>query len=98
MAVCDSFDAMTTDRPYRRALSVPTALAELDRVAGTRLDIGYVRAAIKRASVIGAGEPTRVYLCLQRDEHLQGSGRLADSLSGPARRRRTVPAAGPGLA
>ncbi len=31
---------MTTDRPYRRALSVPTALAELDRVAGTQLDSG----------------------------------------------------------
>jgi len=44
IAVCDSFDAMTTDRPYRRALPVPTALAELHRVAGTQLDRTYVRA------------------------------------------------------
>lgn|GEM_PF-666434 len=44
IAVCDSFDAMTTDRPYRRALSVETALAELRRVAGTQLDAGYVLA------------------------------------------------------
>ncbi len=44
IAVCDSFDAMTTDRPYRRALSVDVALAELRRVAGTQLDAAYVHA------------------------------------------------------
>jgi len=42
IAVCDSFDAMTTDRPYQRALSVETALAELNRVAGTQLDAHFV--------------------------------------------------------
>ena len=44
IAVCDSFDAMTTDRPYRRALTVEVALTELRRVAGTQLDAGYVSA------------------------------------------------------
>ncbi len=44
IAVCDSFDAMTTDRPYRRALAVQTALTELRRVAGTQLDAKYVHA------------------------------------------------------
>ena len=44
IAVCDSFDAMTTDRPYRRALSVDVALTELRRVAGTQLDAQYVLA------------------------------------------------------
>lgn len=38
IAVADTFDAMTTDRPYRRALSSETAIAELVRVAGTQLD------------------------------------------------------------
>lgn len=38
IAVADTFDAMTTDRPYRRALSADTAIQELVRVAGTQLD------------------------------------------------------------
>ena len=38
LLVCDAFDAMTTDRPYRRALSVDTALGELARHAGTQFD------------------------------------------------------------
>lgn len=38
IAVADSFDAMTTDRPYRRAMTSAAALAELTRVAGTQLD------------------------------------------------------------
>jgi HD-GYP domain-containing protein (c-di-GMP phosphodiesterase class II) len=38
IAVADTFDAMTTDRPYRRALSSDTAIRELVRVAGTQLD------------------------------------------------------------
>ncbi len=38
IAVADTFDAMTTDRPYRRALSSDTAISELVRVAGTQLD------------------------------------------------------------
>ncbi len=38
VAVCDSFDAMTSDRPYRKALSVDQALDELAGVAGTQLD------------------------------------------------------------
>ncbi|MBW3594736.1 MAG: HD-GYP domain-containing protein [Actinobacteria bacterium] len=38
VAVCDAFDAMTTDRPYRKALSIDQALDELAGVAGTQLD------------------------------------------------------------
>jgi putative nucleotidyltransferase with HDIG domain len=40
--VSDAFDAMTSDRPYRRALSVEAALDELRRGAGTQFDIGVV--------------------------------------------------------
>ncbi|MFA5890231.1 MAG: HD-GYP domain-containing protein [Actinomycetota bacterium] len=36
--VVDSFDAMTSDRPYRRALSVEEAVSEIVRVAGTQFD------------------------------------------------------------
>lgn len=38
VAVCDAFDAMTTDRPYRDALPIDRALDELEGVAGTQLD------------------------------------------------------------
>ena len=38
IAVCDAWDAMTTDRPYRRAMERSDALAELDRCSGTQFD------------------------------------------------------------
>ncbi len=36
--VADAFDAMTSDRPYRRALPLEAALRELERGAGTQFD------------------------------------------------------------
>jgi HD-GYP domain-containing protein (c-di-GMP phosphodiesterase class II) len=41
--IADSFDAMTTDRSYRRAMPVEDAGSELLRVAGTQLDEHLVR-------------------------------------------------------
>jgi HD-GYP domain-containing protein (c-di-GMP phosphodiesterase class II) len=38
LAIADAFDAMTTQRPYRRALSSDRALAELAACAGTQFD------------------------------------------------------------
>ena len=38
LAVCDAFSAMTTTRPYRKALSVHEALTRLEDAAGTQLD------------------------------------------------------------
>ena len=43
-SVCDAFSAMTTDRPYREAMPVPLALAELRRCAGTQFDPAVVAA------------------------------------------------------
>jgi putative nucleotidyltransferase with HDIG domain len=40
--VCDAFDAMTSDRPYRRALSMDAAVRELRRGAGTQFDTEVV--------------------------------------------------------
>ncbi len=37
-AVVDAFDAMTSDRPYRRAMSVESALETLKDAAGTQFD------------------------------------------------------------
>ncbi len=38
IAVPDSFDAMTSDRPYRKARTVEEALREIKRVRGTQFD------------------------------------------------------------
>jgi diguanylate cyclase (GGDEF)-like protein len=44
ISVCDAFDAMTTDRSYRVALTPPDALAELRRCAGQQFDPRVVEA------------------------------------------------------
>ncbi len=44
IAVCDSFDAMTADRPYRDAASPLAAIKELERCAGSQFDPAVVEA------------------------------------------------------
>jgi diguanylate cyclase (GGDEF)-like protein len=44
ISVCDAFDAMTTDRTYRVAMTPRDALAELRRCAGTQFDAQVVEA------------------------------------------------------
>jgi two-component system cell cycle response regulator len=44
IAVCDAFDAMVSDRPYRRARPTEQALEELARCAGTQFDPAVVDA------------------------------------------------------
>lgn len=46
IAVADSFDAMTSDRPYRKALSHRQAFAELERCRGTQFDPEVVDAFV----------------------------------------------------
>jgi diguanylate cyclase (GGDEF)-like protein/putative nucleotidyltransferase with HDIG domain len=54
--VADAFDAMTTERPYRRALSVQAALGELRDLAGRQFDPLVVSAL----ETCLAAEPDRV--------------------------------------
>ncbi len=60
--IADTTDAMTTDRPYRRALSYERVVAELDRYAGAQFDPELVRAfkrsATIRSLVSNRGRPT----------------------------------------
>ena len=44
LAVADAFDAMTSMRPYRRALPVASALQEIERCAGTQFDPAFALA------------------------------------------------------
>jgi len=46
-AVADSFDAMTSDRPYRRAMSVKDARVEVARCRGTQFDPNIVDAFVR---------------------------------------------------
>jgi HD-GYP domain-containing protein (c-di-GMP phosphodiesterase class II) len=45
-AACDAFSAMTTDRPYRAAMSVEMAIAELRANAGSQFDPDVVEALV----------------------------------------------------
>jgi putative nucleotidyltransferase with HDIG domain len=51
VAVCDSFNAMTTTRSYRKGMPVSAAVAELHRCSGTQFDPQVVTALL---DVIGA--------------------------------------------
>jgi hypothetical protein len=62
LIVADSFDAMTTDRPYRPALTEEAALAEIERNAGTQFHPTVAKAfvAVRRGldplTVLSAGQ------------------------------------------
>jgi HD-GYP domain-containing protein (c-di-GMP phosphodiesterase class II) len=60
IAVCDAFDAMTSDRVYRQALGTRAALAELTRHAGSQFDPTVVEAFAKLPSLrhTTTAEPT----------------------------------------
>ncbi|MEA2387640.1 MAG: hypothetical protein QOG41_413, partial [Thermoleophilaceae bacterium] len=51
--VADSFEAMTSDRPYRAGLSAEAAIAELEQCAGSQFDEDAVRVLV---GLIGGGE------------------------------------------
>jgi HD-GYP domain-containing protein (c-di-GMP phosphodiesterase class II) len=47
IAVADAYDAMTSERPYRRAKTKKEAIAELQRCAGTEFDPEIVEAFVQ---------------------------------------------------
>jgi diguanylate cyclase (GGDEF)-like protein len=56
VAVCDAFDAMTTERPYRQPIGESEAIEELRRCAGTQFDPMVVQAFCR---VIARERPDR---------------------------------------
>ena len=50
VSACDAFNAMTTDRSYRKALSLEVAIAELRNNAGTQFDPDVVEALVAVAA------------------------------------------------
>jgi len=54
---CDAYSAMTTDRPYRRAMSPEAALEELRRNSGTQFEprvVGALESIIERDASVAA--------------------------------------------
>jgi HD-GYP domain-containing protein (c-di-GMP phosphodiesterase class II) len=56
--VADTVDAMTTDRPYRKALTYTEVLRELERYAGRQFDPGIVEAFKRNALIRRLVDPT----------------------------------------
>jgi putative nucleotidyltransferase with HDIG domain len=54
VACCDAYNAMTTDRSYRRARPATAALAELQRCSGTQFDPRVVEAVVAVVTRSGA--------------------------------------------
>jgi len=61
VAVADTFDAMTTDRPYQKAMKFEDALARIETFVGTRYDASVV-AAFSEACKEGQIRPGQVKL------------------------------------
>ncbi len=67
VSVADTFDAMTTDRPYQRAMKFEDALALIKKFIGTRYDDKVV-AALVEACETGQITPGRVRLSKRAKE------------------------------
>jgi len=81
IAVCDAFDAMTSDRSYSPRMTVGAALAELERCAGTQFDPDVLDAFMSLVEIVpGPNEQTPI-------KSYRATGGFPDA-NAPARHRR----------
>jgi HD-GYP domain-containing protein (c-di-GMP phosphodiesterase class II) len=85
VSVADTFDAMTTDRPYQKGMSLTDALERIKTFVGTRYD-GRVVDALVEACESGQITPGRVRLS-QRAKDLAAGKTLLPKLARPAAAR-----------
>jgi HD-GYP domain-containing protein (c-di-GMP phosphodiesterase class II) len=92
VSVADTFDAMTTDRPYQKGMSLEEAIARIKTLVGTRYDPKVVDALVE-ACESGQITPGRVRLS-QRAKDLAAGKSLRPALVGrPAPAGEQAPAA-----
>ena len=60
LSICDAYDAMTNDRPYREAMGVEDAYAELQRCGGEQFDPVLVDLFVARQKAMLAGGASAV--------------------------------------
>lgn len=73
--IADTLDAMTTDRPYREALTLAHAVEELHKYSGTQFDPALVSVVAKSSLIRGLLVPE------QREEHSPHPARAARGLA-----------------
>lgn len=83
--VADSFDAMTSTRSYRRAMSVEMAVAELDRCAGIQFDPEIVKAMKTVAADMGLFRPNAESETVAREAAAAAEPGSGAAGAGPAR-------------
>ncbi|NOY53764.1 MAG: HD domain-containing protein [Deltaproteobacteria bacterium] len=71
ITLADAFDAMTTDRPYRKQIGLAEALCEVKRCMGSQFDADVARVLFRvlEKELIGSADPPRIlpHLTMQYD-------------------------------
>lgn len=91
VSVADTFDAMTTDRPYQKAMQFDAALARIRQFVGTRYDERVVAALIE-ACESGQITPGRVRLSRRAKELASNTSTLKPLAAPPPPAAPTEPA------
>ena len=78
VSVADAFDAMTTDRPYSKAMSFEAGIARLKFLSGKKFDPGCVD-AFERAFLMGDVTPAKARKASVAQRHFDIHALMADA-------------------
>ncbi len=78
VSVADAFDAMTTDRPYSKAMSFEAGIARLKFLAGKKFDAGCVD-AFERAFLMGDVTPAKARKASVAARHFDINSLMGDA-------------------
>jgi putative nucleotidyltransferase with HDIG domain len=101
VAIADAYDAMTNDRPYKRAMSHDAAIKELRRHAGTQFDPDLVQLFCDLfAAHAPLPDPTVLAMNVHANPEairqvVETGDAAAESATKPRRRRSKAPASAP---